>query len=259
MNWDLNGIQATDIQSVVLYEASKEGLSKCDEITDPNCGGNGWDYSLCQKSPEAHFVWFAITNWANYFNKLYNAFSSSTISLSGLTSTLVTQFYTPQTPPTNLILPVSIISGLAAGISAAWPPAALVAGAGGIINGALTQAGLNAPKFATTSAPILAVTLTLYAVLLYNGVMYKLLSPAPIRKSRRRWRHIISIHYTNSRVVPMVEQRTMRIRQNYPLSLLRVPSHRFHKLVNFHRAFTEGWRLPLSMPCGAKTGSSLSR
>lgn len=152
MNWNLNGIQATDIQSVVLYEASKEGLSKCNEISLPNCGGNGWDYGLCQKSPEAHFVWFAITNWANYFSKLHNAFTDSRVSLVAKTSNLVKEFYTPQTNPTNLILPVSIVSGFAAAISAAWPPAAVVAGAGGIINGALTQAGLNRAKYAITHA-----------------------------------------------------------------------------------------------------------
>lgn len=201
MQWNMDGFQPTDIQSLVLFVAGKEGLSKCDEITAPNCDGNGWDYSLCQMNPESHFVWAAITNWANYFNKLYNAFSSSTISLSGVTSTLVKQFYTPNVPPTNVLLPVGIVSGLAGAISVAFPPAGLVAGAGSIISGALTQAGLDAPKYVTRSAPIFALTLTLYAVLSCNGVMYKRLSAAPIRKFRRRWRHILSIRYTNYRIL----------------------------------------------------------
>ena len=153
MNWNLYGIQATDIQTVVLYEASKDGVAKCNEITNPSCSATGTDWNLCNKSPQAHFVWFAITNWANYFNKLYEAFSSSTISLTSLTSTLVKQFYTPQQDPTNLILPVSIVSGLAAALSSVWPPAAVAAGAGGIINGALTQAGLNKPEYVIHTYP----------------------------------------------------------------------------------------------------------
>ena len=46
----------------------------------------------------------------------------------------------------QLIMPVGILSGIAAAISAAWPPAAVAAGAGSIVNGILTQAGLNKPE-----------------------------------------------------------------------------------------------------------------
>ena len=187
-NWNYHGIQATDIQTVVLYEASKEGVSKCDEITDPNCSGTGWDYNLCTQSPQAHFVWFAITNWANYFNKLYEAFASSTISLTSLTSDLVSQFYTPQEDPSNLILPVSVVSGLAAALSVAWPPAAIAAGAGSVINGALTQAGLDKPEYVWTAGPWRELMLRSFAVPLFNGVKFKPPSAQPIPRYRRHWR-----------------------------------------------------------------------
>lgn len=151
MDWDYLDVKADDIQTVVLTEAGNEGAEKCDEILDPNCSGTGLDINLCRKYPEAHFVWFAITHWAAFMNKLHGTFDDSTISLSALTSSLVKQFYTPQSDPSQLIMPVSILSGLAAALSAAYPPAAVAAGAGSIVNGVLTQAGLNIPEYGLRS------------------------------------------------------------------------------------------------------------
>lgn len=43
-------------------------------------------------------------------------------------------------------MPISVVAGLAGILSGAWPAAALPAGAGAIINGALTQTGLDKAK-----------------------------------------------------------------------------------------------------------------
>lgn len=79
----------------------------------------------------------------------------STLSVGTLTHDLVTKFYTPQTNPTNLIMPVSIASGFAAMLSAAFPLAAIPAGVGAMVNGILTQSGLNAPKLVPSSLLLL--------------------------------------------------------------------------------------------------------
>ena len=56
---------------------------------------------------------------------------------------MVTNFFTPQSEPSELIMPVSVVAGIAGVLSGAWPAFALPAGAGAIINGALTQAGMD--------------------------------------------------------------------------------------------------------------------
>ena len=123
-----------------------DGGEKCDEISDPGCTGTGLDFNLCKTHPKAHFTWFAITHFARFLNKLQDTFTATTVSIGLSTSDLVKKFYVPREDPSKLILPISIGAGLAAALSAAWPPAAVVAGAGSIINGALTQAGLDKPE-----------------------------------------------------------------------------------------------------------------
>ena len=135
-----------DYQTFILRHAGNEGIEKCDEISNLGCTGTGMDFNLCKQYPEAHFVWFGITHFARFLNKLQYTFLSSTVSTGLSTSALVNQFYTPRESPSNLIMPVSIASGFAAAISAIYPPAAVAAGAGSIANGVLTQAGLEATK-----------------------------------------------------------------------------------------------------------------
>ena len=155
MDWNYNGHQYTDIQSIVLNLMGHDGSEKCDEIIDPVCTGTGLDYSLCKQHPEAHFVWFAITHWAHFLNKLQTTLTISALSVGTLTHDLVTKFYTPETNPTSLIMPVSIAAGFAAMLSAAYPPAAIAAGVGGMVNGILTQSGLSAPKLVPSSLLLL--------------------------------------------------------------------------------------------------------
>ncbi|KAL8826888.1 MAG: hypothetical protein Q9191_003523 [Dirinaria sp. TL-2023a] len=121
---------ANDVQTVVPTKAGNEGAEKCDEILDPNCSGTGLDINLCRQYPEAHFLWFAISHWAHFMNKLHGTFDDSTISLKSLTSTLVKQFFIPQSDPSQLIMAVGILSGIAAAISPAWPSAAVAAASG---------------------------------------------------------------------------------------------------------------------------------
>jgi hypothetical protein len=148
MDWkypNLNKAQ-DNIQSIILTLMGSDGSEQCDEIIDPNCGGTGLDWNLCTKHPEAHFVFFAMTHWAHFLNKLQSTLTISTTSITSLTHDIVTQFYTAQSDPTKLIVPVSIVSGIAGALSAAFPPAAVVAGAGALANGILTQAALDRAK-----------------------------------------------------------------------------------------------------------------
>ena len=56
------------------------------------------------------------------------------------------EFFTARLNPTSLILPISIVGGIAAAISSFFPPAAVVAGAAAISNGILTEKGLQTIK-----------------------------------------------------------------------------------------------------------------
>jgi hypothetical protein len=134
---------APDIQSLMLAHAGNEGAEKCGSINVPKCSGTGYSYDLCKQQPEAHFVLWAIDNWANYLSAVQAEFNGATISLTALTSTLVKQFYTPQTDPTKLLVPVGIVSGIASGLSGFFGPAALIAGAGSIVSSILLQASLD--------------------------------------------------------------------------------------------------------------------
>lgn len=143
-----NVTQFRNIQDVILEAAGPEGVNECELILMPVCSTSGLDRNLCLKYPSVHFIWIALTNWANFLSDLHNAFTDSTISIDTLTSTLVTDFFTPQQPPTKLIVPISIINGFF-GILSVLPkfgPAGAVSGVATIANGILTQAGLDAPK-----------------------------------------------------------------------------------------------------------------
>ena len=136
----------TDIQSVILKMMGNDGSEKCDEITVSVCSGTGLDWNKCNDHPEATFVWFATTHWAQFLSKMQSTLTISTTAIEGFTSDIVKKFYTPQDDPSKLIVPISIVSGIAAAISAVFPPAAVAAGAGSIANGILTQAGLDKPE-----------------------------------------------------------------------------------------------------------------
>ncbi|KAG8532949.1 uncharacterized protein KY384_002827 [Bacidia gigantensis] len=134
-----------DYQSLILHLMGNDGGEKCDEISDPGCSGTGLDYNLCKEHPKAHFAWFAMTHFARFLGKLQSTFTTSTVAAGLQTSDLVSQFYVAREDLSDLVFPISFLSGIAAAISAAYPPAAVVAGAGSIINGALTEAGLTRP------------------------------------------------------------------------------------------------------------------
>ncbi|KAL8671136.1 MAG: hypothetical protein Q9168_004351, partial [Polycauliona sp. 1 TL-2023] len=146
-NWkSLDGSSTyRNIQDLVLELAGKEGVGECKEISNPNCGASGLDYGLCKQHPSVHFMYIALTNWANFLNKVYESFQSSTLSITALTSSLVNQFYTPQTDPKGLLVPIGIVNGLAGIISVAWGPIGLLGGIGAIAAAFITQAGLDRP------------------------------------------------------------------------------------------------------------------
>ena len=119
MNWDLNEIKASNIQIMIPIEVGNEGAKTYDKILDPNCFGIDLDINFYRQHSEAHFVWFAITHWAHFMNKLHDTFDDSTISLMSLIRILVKQFFTPQSDLSQLIMRVGILSGIAGVISAA--------------------------------------------------------------------------------------------------------------------------------------------
>ena len=123
-----------------------EGVEKCAELSGIQCSGDSVDYNLCLAHPKAHFVWFAVTHFAQFLSKLEHAFTTGTISVGFAKSDLVKKFYVSRKEPSELIFPVSIFNGIAAALSAAFPPAAVAAGGGTIIAGALTQAALDKPE-----------------------------------------------------------------------------------------------------------------
>ena len=89
----------------------------------------------------------ATTHWAQFLSKMQFSLTISHSAVEGLTSNIVKKFYTPQDNPQKLIVPVSIVSGIAGAISGVNPPAAVAAGAGSVANGILTQAGLDKPEY----------------------------------------------------------------------------------------------------------------
>ena len=141
-----DGTVFKSFQSVILHLAGNEGTEQCDEISSQVCTGAGLEYSLCTAHPEAHFVWFAITHFANWLHKLQQTFTYSTISVGLSTATLVKQFFTPREDPAKLILPVAIINGLATSLSLVVKPASFGSAAATIVGGVLTQAGLDTPE-----------------------------------------------------------------------------------------------------------------
>ena len=144
---DIYAPRDASIQTVILKFMGSDGSEQCDEIIDPNCSGTGLDWNLCKSHPEAHFIWFAITHFAHFLNKLQSTLTISSTSVGLLTHDLVTKFFTPQADPERIIVPVSIINGITGAISSAWAPAGVAAGVGTIVNGILTQAGLDKPEY----------------------------------------------------------------------------------------------------------------
>lgn len=143
MNWTNGPTKFPDIQQIIIKLMGDDGVQSCDEITDPICEATGRSWPLCNQHPEAHFVFIALTNWANFLNKLHQTLLDSTVSLTALTGTLREQFYTPAEDPSRLLVPIGIVSGIAGAISGFYGPVAIVAGAGSIINAIITQAGLD--------------------------------------------------------------------------------------------------------------------
>ncbi|KAG8529114.1 uncharacterized protein KY384_005749 [Bacidia gigantensis] len=138
------GSKYDNIQQIILHFAGNEGAEQCDEISSPVCQGTGLDFNLCMQHPEAHFVFFAITHFANWLHKLQNTFTYSTVAAGLSTATLVKQFFTPQVDPSTLVLPVAIINGLFGALSLGIPAATLGSSAATIVSGVLTQKGLTA-------------------------------------------------------------------------------------------------------------------
>ena len=146
MNWTAapgSPIRYPNIQDLVIHQASNDGLTACTALSNTQCVVQGEDFHLCQKSPEAHFVFQALVNWANYLETLHNTLNDDATSLTPSTSALVKQFFTTQPSLNNLLVPVGIVSGIAGGISGFLGPVAVIAGAGAITNALIVNAGLN--------------------------------------------------------------------------------------------------------------------
>ena len=136
-------IRYPNIQDANLDWMGNDGVSTCHFIGDDACSPNGRDFNKCEENPEAHFLYIAFNNWNQYLQSIVDSFDVSTTSLTALTSTLRDQFFTPRGDPTELLVPVGVVSGIAGAISGFYGPVALVAGAGAIASAIIIQAGLD--------------------------------------------------------------------------------------------------------------------
>lgn len=136
-----DGTQYKNIQSIILFLMGADGSDQCDEITDPNCSGQGLNWEKCKSHPEAHFLWFANTHWAHYLNKLQSSLTISDLSTS--LHKMTTQFFTPQKDPQQLLVPFSIVGGIAGAIGTVWAPGGIISGVASIASGFVIQAGLD--------------------------------------------------------------------------------------------------------------------
>ncbi|KAG8527283.1 uncharacterized protein KY384_008027 [Bacidia gigantensis] len=136
---------STNIQDLMLHVAGNEGAGICGPISVPNCGSTGYSHDLCLKYPEAHFAIWTINNFANWLSIVQHRLTDSAVSVGFSTNDFVKAFFTPTQNPSQLIVPVSIIGGIAAIVSSVTPVGAVIAGIAGIVNGILTQEGLNRP------------------------------------------------------------------------------------------------------------------
>ena len=106
--------KSTNIQYLMLKEAGNEGAAVCGPISVPNCGCTGYSHDLCLKYPEAHFAICTINNFANWLSIVQHRLTDAAVSVGFSTNDFVKAFFTPTQNPSQLIVPVSIIGGIAA-------------------------------------------------------------------------------------------------------------------------------------------------
>ena len=118
--WKYDGLTFTDVQQIIIHEMDNDSVGKCEEIESPGCVDTGYDWDLCNKTPEAHFVFFAMVHWANYLNALMEVLQNAEIYLQGNSYNLVGQFFTPGEDLTDLIVAINVIAGVAGVLAAQW-------------------------------------------------------------------------------------------------------------------------------------------
>ena len=131
--------------------AGPEGHEPCKSIT-AECTHDA--ASTCPQFPEGEFFIFAIDHFASWLHNLYEALQSISIWALGMCGSWSTWFYTPRTPLSQALLPLSIASGIAAGLTsfAIFDPTkylafgAALSGIMTIIQGALTIEELKRPE-----------------------------------------------------------------------------------------------------------------
>ena len=141
-----DGTAFPNIQSLARHLVDNEGTDPCSDIDGADCVGDKLHFDKCQRNPRAGFFYFAMAHWGQWLQLLHNKLTGDAVEIGFKTSTLVSEFFTPEQDPTTLLIPVSVINGIAGGISGFFGPAAVVAGAGTIATGFLTQAGLDKPE-----------------------------------------------------------------------------------------------------------------
>lgn len=137
----MSGQPISDIQEAALYW-SQNGVDQCTNVSDP-CDP-GVDYNQCLKYPEATFLWYAITYLSDYIVEMMSGVQNCDVLGLNWADDKIGQFYTLPFNPDSDIEPISIAGGIFAALSTVIPPAAIGAGAASMLNGVLTEAGLNA-------------------------------------------------------------------------------------------------------------------
>lgn len=95
---------------------------------------------------------WATVNFATWYSDYADSFTKASQYIDGLTGDMVKYFFTPRKPPTEAIMPIAIVSGIAAMITSIAPwgkyaaLGAAVSGALSLVQGLLTQDELNRPK-----------------------------------------------------------------------------------------------------------------
>lgn len=163
---------ATEAGNFVNFDCS--GVSDCAALTDQG---------QCKAKPEYFFVLSSIANFGHY---LYGIIDTTTraIPTAGLSAPDMSKNFTngipvslptsqirsllsilfltrKQKPPTGPQQGLAIANGILGAISVVFPPAAVAAGAGGVVSGALGLAALDIPTYIPTQLFLFSASLTL--------------------------------------------------------------------------------------------------
>ncbi|KAL9623489.1 MAG: hypothetical protein Q9160_002169 [Pyrenula sp. 1 TL-2023] len=136
-NWptSLQNTLATEAGNFVNFDCT--GIAECPILTDQQ---------QCKQKPE-HF--FILSNIANFGHYLYGIIEAAKVAIpvAGLSAPDISKNFTNGNPkpPTGPQQGLAIVNGILGALSVVFPPAAVAAGAGGVVSGALGLAALDIP------------------------------------------------------------------------------------------------------------------